>query len=26
MAIAFSVMSVVSAVLFRRGTWKLKQV
>jgi len=26
MAIAFSVMSVVSAWLFRRGTWKLKQV
>src|SRR3954468_1456486 len=26
MAIAFSVMSVVSAVLFRRGRWKLKRV
>ena len=26
MAIAFSVMSVVSAVLFRRGGWKLKRV
>ena len=26
MAIAFSVMSVVSAWLFRRGTWKLKRV
>ena len=26
MAIAFSVMSVVSALLFRRGTWKLKRV
>ncbi|MCU1383958.1 MAG: efflux family protein [Acidobacteria bacterium] len=26
MALAFSVMSVVSAWLFRRGTWKLKQV
>ena len=26
MAIAFSVMSLVSAVLFRRGTWKLKCV
>jgi len=26
MAVAFSVMSVVSAVLFRRGTWKLKRV
>ena len=26
MAIAFSVMSLVSAWLFRRGTWKLKRV
>jgi putative MATE family efflux protein len=26
MAIAFSVMSVVSALLFRRGRWKLKRV
>jgi len=26
MAIAFSVMSVVSAVLFRRGSWKTKRV
>jgi Na+-driven multidrug efflux pump len=26
MAIAFSVMSLVSASLFRRGTWKLKRV
>ena len=26
MAIAFSVLSVVSALLFRRGTWKLKRV
>jgi Na+-driven multidrug efflux pump len=26
MALAFSVMSVVSAFLFRRGTWKLKRV
>jgi len=26
MAVAFSVMSLVSAWLFRRGTWKLKQV
>ncbi len=26
MAIAFSVMSVVSAALFRRGSWKLKRV
>jgi putative MATE family efflux protein len=26
MAVAFSVMSIVSAWLFRRGTWKLKRV
>jgi len=26
MAVAFSVLSVVSALLFRRGTWKLKRV
>jgi len=26
MAIAFSVMSVAAAILFRRGTWKLKRV
>jgi Na+-driven multidrug efflux pump len=26
MAIAFSAMSVVSALLFRRGRWKLKRV
>ena len=26
MAIAFSMMAVVSAVLFRRGRWKLKRV
>jgi Na+-driven multidrug efflux pump len=26
MAVAFSVMSMVSAWLFRRGTWKLKRV
>jgi Na+-driven multidrug efflux pump len=26
MAIAFSVMSLVSGVLFRRGAWKLKRV
>ena len=26
LAIAFSVMSVVSALPFRRGTWKLKRV
>jgi putative MATE family efflux protein len=26
MAVAFSVMSIVSAALFRRGTWKLKRV
>jgi len=26
MAVAFSVLSVVSALLFRRGAWKLKRV
>jgi hypothetical protein len=26
MAIAFSTMSVVSGLLFRRGRWKLKRV